>query len=292
MLKIIDTFDEIQKLYECFLGKNDNEKLDCWLMYIDKYPELKEKVIADYASDGYDWVDIAINMSFPLLESKLDKICEAHDNIMLNTNTIGEKIETTFGLEEDIDIILYYGLCNSAGWATSYNEKAAVLLGIEKIVELNWQKDKSIKHLICHELCHVAHSVLRSNECLDKAFDSLGDEAAWRLYIEGFAQRYEQVLLDDEHYNQDKDNWLNWCKEKHRYICSKYLDCIMNELSVKDFYGDWNSFEDRSDVGYYLGCEFIRKLQSSFDVSKIAKLDIKEVKQLAIEYLKEGKTHG
>ena len=50
-----------------------------------------------------------------------------------------------------------WGLCNGAGWATSLDGRDAVLLGIEKIIELNWQDESAMQALIFHEIGHIWH---------------------------------------------------------------------------------------------------------------------------------------
>ena len=59
---------------------------------------------------------------------------------------LDEKITKIFGKSIDADIVLYIGLCNGAGWITKIHEKTIVLLGIEKIIELDWcsKDDKTL----------------------------------------------------------------------------------------------------------------------------------------------------
>jgi len=71
------------------------------------------------------------------------------------SNNLEEKIISIFGKSLEVDIILYLGLCNGAGWVTTVNNQTRILLGIEKIIELNWRKPNDMIGLIYHELGHV-----------------------------------------------------------------------------------------------------------------------------------------
>ena len=68
-----------------------------------------------------------------------------------------EQYRAAFENGVETDIILYLGLCNGAGWATSLDGRDAVLLGIEKIIELNWQDESAMQALIFHEIGHIWH---------------------------------------------------------------------------------------------------------------------------------------
>lgn len=60
-----------------------------------------------------------------------------------------------FESEPDISMILYVGLCNGAGWATELDGEDVILLGAEKILELNWDTQEQMRALIYHEIGHI-----------------------------------------------------------------------------------------------------------------------------------------
>ena len=70
---------------------------------------------------------------------------------------LNQSIHLLFNSDPDVLIILYLGLCNGAGWATRIGEQRVILLGVEKILELNWDTETRLKGLIYHELGHVWH---------------------------------------------------------------------------------------------------------------------------------------
>jgi len=81
--------------------------------------------------------------------SQPDKMQQAHQSFIAATNALAGKVDF------DVDVILYLGLCNGAGWVTQLGGRWVLLLGIEKIVELNWICLDKMRSLIYHELGHV-----------------------------------------------------------------------------------------------------------------------------------------
>ena len=115
-----------------------------------------------------------------------------------------------FGHELEIDIVLYVGLCNGAGWVTNINGRDVILLGIEKILELNWYDEDSMRGLIYHELGHVYQ--MQYGVLEQESFDHRKN-FVWQLFVEGIAMYFEQVLVGDKNYfHQDAEGWKQWCE--------------------------------------------------------------------------------
>ena len=47
---------------------------------------------------------------------------------------------------------------------------------------------------------------------------------------------------------------------------------LVNGEQVQDYFGDWCSFRGHSDVGYFLGCMFVKHLRLTYDLKEIAAL--------------------
>lgn len=282
MLRFIDTFGGILQMQKDVLASNI-EVFDAWNVYMETYPNIKKHCITD--SKGYDTkYDIepvilrALTVDYNLLDI-------AHKNYLEQTRNITVKFNNLFNLNEEIEIYFYIGLCNGAGWATEINGKRTVLIGAEKIVELQWHEKTKIRSLISHELCHIAHSLIRK-EPLYLADGDMTIKNIWKLYIEGFAERYGQKLNFDGVYSERGDEWTKWCKENYVNLCEVYLHRIENNLSTDDFYGDWNEYKGHSDLGYYIGCEFIRYIGEKKTVAELASLEVSVVRKLIINYLR------
>ena len=61
--------------------------------------------------------------------------------------------------ECEVTVVLYLGLCNAAGRVTFLGGKKVVLLGVEKILELNWDSEEKLKALLYHEIGHIWHEI-------------------------------------------------------------------------------------------------------------------------------------
>lgn len=264
-VRIINTLDKIDR---CFKGNEFD--LTSWRRYAKQISfQLREKCEED--SKIYDFNKDVV----PVLNNVLadeEAVLQANASFIHVTDQLSAGIGGIFNKDPEIDIILYLGLCNGAGWATTLDGRDAVLLGIEKIIELNWQDELSMKGLIFHEIGHIWHKV-HGNFRPEAGTE--GEAALVRLYQEGIAMVCEQILCQDEnYYHQDRnDGWLTWCISNREDIKREYLERVDRGVSVQDFFGDWCSYRGHSDVGYYLGCRFIKYLKEKYSLIHIANLD-------------------
>lgn len=281
MLKIIDTFEDILNLRNKILKKK-NISLKDWKNYMSAHPTIIKKCIQD--SSNYDFNKNIKPVILEALTNNFAKLDYAHENFLLLTENANNKFESTFHIKEDVYVYFYLGLCNGAGWTTKFNKNHSVLLGGEKIVELDWYDQNSLISLLYHELCHIAHNILRK-QTFHPSLKTEKRQSIWQLYMEGFAQRYQQILHKDGFYHQDKNGWLDWCQDNHDQLKRDYLESLERNLSTQNFYGDWVEHKGHSDVGYYLGCKFIKHISSDLNTEEIANLDLEKLESLVINYL-------
>ena len=101
-----------------------------------------------------------------------------------------------------------------------------------------------------------------------------------QLWQEGIAMVCEQILSGDErYYHQDENGWLAWCQEQEPMIKKEYGRRLEQEESTQDFFGDWCKFCGYSDVGYYLGCRFVRWMMEEHDLRKIAAMGYEQLRE-------------
>ncbi len=259
-MNVIDTFSTI---HECFV---DNAfSIDRWEKYcISISDELPNKLKADISDLDFS------NDILPLLNEVIknfDKLETAHDNFIYLTDGLQERLMNILQYDLDVSIVFYMGLCNGAGWATTLNGHNAVLLGIEKIIELSWYNKADLAGLIYHELGHIWHNTVRSNDSI------FSNNSLWMLYREGIAMYIEQLIIGNAgFYHQDKNGWLPWCQSNFKQILKDFLYAVNNSEDTKDFFGDWNNYQGKSDVGYFLGCEIIKQLSEKYDLAELANL--------------------
>lgn len=267
-MRIINTFDKIQNCY------TDNKfNLDAWRKYTKEFSrELSKKCEQD--SKEYDFN----KQIFPIVNNVLlnkEAALRTNASFISVTNQLKSNINKLFKNDIDLDIILYLGLCNGAGWATALDGRNTILLGIEKIIELDWQNEADMQALIFHEIGHIWH---KTYGVLYPKTQSKGEESLVQLYQEGIAMVCEHILCqDNNYYHQNKNDWLTWCKDNKLEIKQEYLNRIDNNISTQDFFGDWCNYKGHSDVGYYLGCEFVKHLQQRYSLFDIANLNINQL---------------
>jgi hypothetical protein len=207
-------------------------------------------------------------------KTKFDQVIESFNLI---TENLEEKIVKRFGKSVDADVILYLGLCNGAGWVTLVDGKTTVLLGIEKILELNWQDINHMTGLIIHELGHAYQD---QYGILKREFDNNPDKFLWQLFTEGIAMVFEQEIAGSpEYFHQYDEEWKKWCDKNIDLIRKSFsddLECMTNEN--QRYFGDWVRFEGYGDTGYYLGARFVRFLLGSDTFNNIICYDINDVK--------------
>lgn len=269
-MNIINTYNKIIQLF-----KNMGEKFDkeLWHSYAHEISlELPNKCLED--SEDYDFY---INV-LPVLESVMkskEKLEKLNKSFELVTENLKERIYEALNVELDVDIILYLGLCNAAGWATKLDEKVTILLGVEKIIELGWYDVDSMIGLIYHELGHIWHDKIGTFyiEGVTVAQDSL-----LQLYKEGIAMHFEHLLMNnDSYYHQDKNGWLDWCNENKNSLFAEYKRRVDSNESTQDFFGDWCSYQGHSDVGYYLGAELIKSMAANQSIKEVANMKTSEL---------------
>ena len=274
-MKIIDTVKEALTAFAN--GRFDLEK---WEKYIDAaVPGAKEPCLSDMRECVGAGFSFEKNF-LPVLNavwSDRAKRAEAIDSFHAVADTLDEKITARFGRTVDVDLILYLGLCNGAGWVTPVGGRTVVLFGIEKIMELGWQGRDAMTALILHELGHVYQD---EYGVLEREFDDAPDGFLWQLFTEGVAMVFEQEVMNDpDYFHQYDDNWKDWCGAHLAQICASFCaDLPGMTYENQRYFGDWARYEGKGDVGYYLGARFVRFLLQNDGFDRLICYDAEQVK--------------
>ncbi len=278
-MEIIDTFPHIMAAYD-----GTAFHFERWKSYIDRaLPNVSSLFVSDMekslATGNVSWErDYLPVLNAVQVQEEQRK--RAHDSFCSATENLERTLYDRFGKSLDVDIVFYLGLCNGAGWVTEWNGRKAVFLGIEKIIELDWCGQDDMYGLIYHELGHVYQW---QYGILDRSFDNDADRFLWQLFTEGIAMYFEQVLVGDPNYfHQDKAGWKKWCGEHLERIKSDFdRDLKTMNFSNQRYFGDWVSYNGYGDVGYYLGCMFVRYILAAYQyqLDEIISFDIDTVKK-------------
>ncbi len=275
-MRIIDTADGFAACYPG--GRFD---LAEWTAYIDaRVPGARELCLRDAQETmdaGYSWEAcfLPVLNAVPAEPEKLERALRSFREV---TEGLDARLAAAFGKSVDADVVLYLGLCCGAGWVTEVGGKTAVLLGIEKILELGWCDKDPMTGLVVHELGHVYQAQYGRLAC---GTDALPDRFLWQLFTEGVAMVFEQeVLGDKDYFHQDRGGWKRWCDENAAAICRAFRrDLGTMTLETQRYFGDWVRFEGKPDTGYYLGARFVRDMLRRDSFDSIINYDLAEVRE-------------
>ena len=284
MIRILDTYPALLSAFED--GRFSPER---WRAYIDRAcPGLAPLLIGD-AEETLATGKVTFEKDYlPVINAvaaRPDECALAHEAFLRVTDALEERVRAAFGRSLDVDIVFYLGLCNGAGWVTPFGGRTCILLGVEKILELGWHTWRDMIGLIDHELGHAyqaQYGVLR------RAFDDPAQAFLWQLFTEGVAMVFEQTLVGDpDFYHQDRDGWKAWCDARFARIRRDFdRDLPGMTRANQRYFGDWVRYEGRGDVGYYLGCRFVRHILESRAFDDILALDMDELLPLYRRFLR------
>ncbi len=285
MIKIIDTYSQIETLFDD--RTFDFEK---WESYINSIYDNSANVFINDLKECLDSGNYVYEKDIlPILNDVYEhsQLETLHSSFCKVTSGLNRKVIDCFGRELNIDIVLYIGLCNAAGWVTNINGRDVILLGIEKILELNWYDESSMYGLIYHELGHLYH---KQYGMFHQQSDNSRRNFVWQLFTEGIAMYFEQTLVNNyNYYHQDKNGWLEWCDSHYQQILTDfYNDLPTMTRSNQNYFGDWVSYHGKGDIGYYLGSKFVQQLCVKYDFRQLINMNIDVIYQ---EYLSFTETN-
>lgn len=282
-MKTIDTYE---KIFDLFV----DEKFDInrWRDYIDLiFPNSHMIFIDDMnysiKAGKYSYEKDFLPVINDVIKNK-ELLAITHESFLEITKGLDDKIAKKFNRKLNVNIVFYLGLCNGAGWVVTINNNLTLLLGIEKIMELNWCDPVSMYGLIYHELGHVYQS---QYGVLEKKFDNNYQKFLWQLFVEGIAMHFEQLLMENnDFFHQDNNDWKKWCDENIEKIKTDFTIDLQNMTAVNQkYFGDWCSYYGRSDVGYYLGSKFVSFISKRYSLDEMINLDIDIIDELYQEFI-------
>lgn len=267
------TYKAIEQIENIYI--NGSFSMEKWESYIELIiPNAASMFIKDIKDYDFNSQCLPTLNNVFLNRNKIVKIGQIFDQI---TQNLESNIISHFQRSLDVDIILYLGLCNGAGWVTDINGQTKVLLGIEKIIELNWDNRDQMIGLIYHELGHVYQ---KQFGILDRKFNNLSDQFLWQLFTEGVAMYFEQILVGDfSYFHQDDGEWKKYYDHHCVQLKKDFIEDIGRMKNQNQrYFGDWVLYNNYSDAGYYLGAKLIQHICEYIDFNEVISFCIEEVK--------------
>jgi hypothetical protein len=238
--------------------------------YSARWPELLEKQLEDYADAGINWRQVAREHVIPFWEERLPTMKRAHENLLEIITPIHRRAQEVLNFERAVTYVIYVGIGCGAGWATQYEDSAAVLFGLENIAEEGWEDATTLKSLASHEIGHLWHFEKRAQAGLPS-----GEGPWWDLYTEGMAQRCEHLIAGEESWHMTAQNrdWLDWCRQEESWLAQEFLNVVEAGEDTRIFFGSWFDVRGYKQTGYYLGHEVVRWLEAQMSLTEIATLE-------------------
>ncbi len=237
-----------------------------------KYPVLLQKQIDCYGEDSVEWADVARDRVFPLYAANLARMSVAHGAARAAYCVLLDTLGCRYPIEPQPSLVIYVGIGCGAGWATTYDGRPAILLGLEKVAECGWHEAPLVSSVLAHEYGHLYHESHRPPHGPHTV-----SPQALTLFSEGLAQRFDHLAAGTDSWalcsHLNDSSWLEWCERNRPMLAGEYLELIRTNKPSKVFFGDWLQGHGRKQVGYYLGHEFVKWLEREMTIEQVAELE-------------------
>ena len=281
---ILDTWPCFEETVACQMHTVD-EFLTAWHdRYLSKWPSLRRMCLQDYAQQGESWRELGAKWLYPVARDRQSDMGRARRNLLATIPKIDASYRAVLGSRAAVRYVILVDM-GFAGWAARYRGGRAVLLGLTQIVRLGWHHSAALADLVAHELGHHAHQIWRGQSRLGERME--GPFA--RLYREGFAQRFGQVL-GGKGWHQASGEWRGWlrrCRQVLPSLAREFLEAANKEGDVRRFFGDWLEVRGLSMTGYFMGHGLVVSLENDgMSLKEIARLSEEAVSERAEAYLR------
>jgi hypothetical protein len=270
-IHVVDTYPSFLACWERIECLPAERQADEWLAdFRAAWPELARMYEEDYTRDGLDWRQVLAERVFPGLADQLPVMGETRDALPGVVEDAYAEARAALGLDFDVTVVIVaigYG-----GWATCYEGRRAVLVGLDTLASLSWTDGDTVQAFLLHELGHLLHAEWRARAGVEG-----GQGPLWQIYEEGFAQRCEHVAMGCEtfHMRQGQgEGWLDWCRGRRSFLAREYLAAVEAGEPVYRFFGSWPEchIEGWREGGHFLGHEVVVEWQAESTIHDIATL--------------------
>jgi hypothetical protein len=279
--EILDLAGEAIRVLEDNAALSAEAQLDAWRKhYYSEAPDLLRKCIESYESEGCDWRQIALEHVWLHLLDGIDKMQVARRSVRHVAESVYTRSKSGLGLDFPVLFVVYVGIGCGAGWATTFRDKPAVLVGLENVAELGWQEPPEMRKLLAHEIGHLFMSELRQGRTMPS------NDSLCELFEEGFAQHAEHLIFGEESWGcSSQQGWLEWCAKNEGCLARRFLAERGDEEEIRKFFGSWFDIDGWRQTGYFLGCRLVAGLAHGRTMAELAALSVSEIRDAAEGYL-------
>ena len=281
-LDVVDAFPAFEEFWQKVRGEPVALQVDRWEHeYMAPWPELLAKQQRSYRSDRVDWRRVARTRVFPLLEGRLERMRSLHRDLRRTLPVSWARAQKILRIRFPVRFVIHVGI-GCGAWATTYEGRAACLLGLENPAENHRGGDGWSRSVVAHEVAHLAHQAWRGERWEQRA------DPWWTLYEEGFAT-YCERLIEPGRYplRTGAPDWLRWCEDRRPWLARRFLHDVAGRRSLRPFFGSWYKIQGHIETGYYLGAEMIRTWTAHSSLRAVAVLPRSEIHRRARATLRE-----
>ena len=100
---------------------------------------------------------------------------------------------------------------------------------------------------------------------------------------------FEQELAGQpDAFHQYDERWKDWCGAHFSEIVRDFnADLPSMTFAAQRWFGDWVRYCGHGDVGYYLGCRFVRFILQNHSFDEILSFEIDQVEAEYEKYIAE-----
>ena len=262
----IDLATDLLPILESGFGRPFEEQIRAWQAYYRAWaPGLPRRLYKDYACIPGGWKGVARDRVWPRLPERMARMRIACRSIRGVWRELARRSGVRLGMRGPLVFVAYVGIGNGAGWATRWEGRPAVLLGLENIAELNWHRRPEIRKIMAHEIGHLFIFQVSGER------NGLGFHPLLDLFEEGFAQHAEHVVLGRRTWGcSSRKGWLTWCLSHERYLARRYLREMNDTQKRRRFFGSWFDVAGWRQTGYFLGCRIVERLAEKHGLGGVA----------------------
>jgi hypothetical protein len=272
-LQLLDTFPEFEEFWRSVRSEPVETQIDRWAhQYLSRWPELLEKQVQSYSTEGVDWKRIARTRIFPHLSERLPRMRRLHRNLLMTLAGSWSRAERFLELDFPVRFVIHVGIGVGTGWATRFGGQRACLFGLENAAETVSGPYAWTSGIVAHEVAHLAHDEWRVRD--GQRGIELPRGPLWQLYEEGFATECERRIEGPRQFARrtGRPDWLRWCITHRAWLAAKFLGEVKARRSLRPFFGSWYGVRGRSECGYFLGVEVVRHWTRSASLNQVATL--------------------
>ena len=229
-------------------------------MYINRHPDIFEQYYPMHCPKTEERLQMAI-AKYPTKVKDIRKISERLPMIIEDTETLFNK---TFKLDLALNYKMIVGTFGSNAFVTRDN-KREIYFAVEKLSS----DAEHLKVIVAHEIGHVTHFSLATNQNMDwTTVDWM--HGLTTLYTEGVATYLSKKIVSDLKesvyftYDDEGDSWVSCYEENKTEVKRRFLEDVSTGWDMakeKEWFRlSGGSYFGHNRLGYLLGTDYVEHL--------------------------------